>query len=110
MNDKNKIEPIRPEDIDITLPDFVISGANECIKDHYRPESKMSKFTQDELINYILERTPSDMNNITRETLFKNHWLDIEPLYRDAGWNVYYDKPLYNEMRPAMFYFNIESK
>lgn len=102
MNEKNKIEPIRPEDIDIPLPDFVISGANACIKVHYSHISKMSKFTQDELMNYILERTPSDMNNITRKTLLKNHWLDIEPLYMDAGWNVYYER------ETKTFYFSIE--
>lgn len=102
MNKKNKIEPIRPEEVDIPLPDFVISGANACIKVHYRHISKMSEFTQDELMNYILERTPSNMNNITKETLLKNNWLDIEPLYEDAGWNVYYDK------ETKTFYFNIE--
>jgi hypothetical protein len=32
-------------------------------------------------------------------------WLDFEPIYRQKGWGVEYDKPGYNETYPASFKF-----
>ena len=29
----------------------------------------------------------------TKTDIFRRHWLDIEDIYRDAGWQVTYDKP-----------------
>lgn len=36
---------------------------------------------------------------------FPSSWLDVESLYREAGWEVEYDKPGYNESYPATFTF-----
>jgi hypothetical protein len=33
------------------------------------------------------------------------HWLDFEPVYRDAGWTVYYDRPGYNESYEGFYQF-----
>lgn len=101
----SKVEPIKPTDIKQEIPDWVIKGANECIKKHYNELRKESKFTQDELIYYILNCAPADDETITRRTLFDNNWLDIEPIYRQAGWKVDYDKPGYNEFYDANFTF-----
>ena len=79
-------------------------GANECINAHYKELRKESHFTQDSLIDYCLKYAPKD---VTRSTLFDNNWLDIEPIYRRAGWVVEYDKPAYCEDYPATFTFKL---
>ena len=99
------VEPIKPSEIKQVIPEWVIKGANECIQMHYRHLDKTSHFTQNELIDCILKYKPDE--EINRNTLFDNHWLDIEPLYRIAGWEVKYDKPAYCEDYPANFTFKI---
>ena len=37
--------------------------------------------------------------------VFARHFLDVEDLYRRAGWKVEYDKPGYNETYEAKFIF-----
>ena len=99
------IEPIKPSEIKQIIPEFVIKGANECIQDHYKELVRRSKFTQNTLMKYVLKYAPE---GVTRETIFDNHWLDIEPIYRKAGWKVIYDCPAYCENYPATFTFDIE--
>ena len=41
-----------------------------------------------------------------RQELFDNHYLDIEPAYRNAGWKVEFDKPGYNETYDSYFVFS----
>ena len=99
------VEPIKPSEIKQIIPEFIIKGANECIQDHYQELARRSKFTQDELMKYVLKYAPEE---ITRDTIFDNHWLDIEPTYRKAGWKVIYDSPAYCENYPATFIFEIK--
>ena len=96
------IAPIRPEDVTPAIPDWVIAGANKCIKDNYKESKKQSHFTQDELMDYVLGEAPE---GTTRSYIFDNDWLDIEPIYRQVGWEVTYDKPPYYDTRPATFSF-----
>lgn len=98
------IEPIKPSEIKKFIPEFIIKGANECIQDHYHELKRSSKFTQDELIEYVLKYAPEE---VTRANIFDNNWLDIEPTYRKAGWKVIYDGPAYCENYPATFTFYI---
>jgi hypothetical protein len=47
---------------------------------------------------------------LKRNEIFKNHWLDVEEIYEEAGWQVAYDKPGYNETYEASFEFTDASK
>ena len=98
------VEPIKPSEIVQIIPEWVIEGANECITAHYVELRKESHFTQDELVTFIMKHAPED---VERDTLFKNHWLDIEPTYRRAGWIVEFDQPAYCESYDANFTFKI---
>lgn len=51
------------------------------------------------------DKTVEDPGYVRDETLYKNHWLDIEDVYRQAGWTVRYDKPGYCENYPAFWEF-----
>lgn len=44
---------------------------------------------------------------LERADIFKNHWLDFENAYREAGWEVVYDQPGFNETYEAYFKFSI---
>lgn len=102
------VEPIKPSDITQIIPEWVIKGANECIQAHYQELTRESHFTQDELISYVLKYAPDHGENTDiSDMLFKNHWLDIEPIYRKVGWIVNYDQPAYNENYPPTFRFKI---
>lgn len=95
--------PIKPSEIKRTIPEWVIQGANECIRAHYQDSCKTSYFTQDALITYVLRYAPDE--TIGRKDLFDNHWLDIEPIYREVGWEVEYYKLSFYENGLASFTF-----
>jgi hypothetical protein len=108
-----KVKPIKPEQMNDIIPDWVIEGANKCIVDHYSKGE--SQFTQNELIKYILEEMPPEVSKqhdvqTKRQMLFDYHLLDIEDTYREAGWKVEYDKPAYCEDYPANFTFRVPLK
>jgi hypothetical protein len=46
----------------------------------------------------------------TRQQVFDNNWLDVEDIFRKAGWKVNYEKPAYNESYPASFKFQQQRK
>ena len=58
---------------------------------------------QEDVIRKILEYSTDD--GLTRETIFKKHYLDIENLYRNNGWEVEYKKPMSDEYFKAYFVF-----
>jgi hypothetical protein len=82
------------------IPEYVFDAFNFLIAKNF--SSKSSRFTQDWVVSEILKRSPE---GVTREYLFDNHFLDIEDIYRDAGWCVEYDKPAYCESYSATFEF-----
>ncbi len=47
---------------------------------------------------------------VTSTTVCDNHWLDVEDVYREAGWVVEYDKPGYCESYEATFTFKKDGK
>lgn len=34
---------------------------------------------------------------MNRQEIYKRHWLDVEDMYRQAGWEVKYDSPSYGD-------------
>lgn len=102
--------PISPDEVVAVkrtlIPSVVIESFNELIARKWNGYS--SSFTQNEVINLILEKWPSspEETQITRSTIFKEHWLDVEDIYRNTGWIVTYDKPGYNETYEARFIFD----
>ena len=51
----------------------------------------------------ILERAEG---RCTRSDIFTNKWLDVEPIYKEQGWDLKYVKlPYYETERDHFFYF-----
>lgn len=105
-----KVKPISPNEIQLKeFPDFVLIAFNELLQDFFNKQ-KIITITQEKAINKIIEvsgRTDY-RSKVSRNTIFDNHWLDVEDTYREAGWKVYYDKPGYSEDYEP--YFRFEKK
>lgn len=103
------VAPISPKDAlsvkSASIPEFVIEAVNELISEKGKKYS--SKFEATILQKDIITRIQLK-EEITSKTIYDNNWLDIEDIFREAGWKVTYDKPAYNESYDA--YFKFEGK
>ena len=81
-----------------SLPDEVIEAFNELIAEKW--DGHKASFKQDEIASIIAKKL-----KISRNKLFDNGWLDVEDIYRKAGWEVVYDAPAFNETYDATFCF-----
>lgn len=88
------------------IPPEVFDAFNELIAQGFT--DKISVVYQNAVIDKILSKFEGN-EKITRGYIFDNHWLDVEKIYEQAGWKVYYDKPGYNETYAATFTFTAKS-
>ena len=95
------VRPIRPAEAAkksmIDFPDAVFESFNQLISKDFSGNSATVR--QPDVIKLMTEK------GLNRADIFENHWLDVEPLYRSAGWEVKYDRPGYNESYEAYFVF-----
>ena len=88
-----------------SIPDFVYQAFNNLLTRNY--DAYSITISQSEVIQEILRLCNSEL---TRETIFKNRWLNVEEEYRQNGWEVSYDKPGFNESGSAFFIFKPKKK
>jgi len=97
-----KIQPLDPDCLIrakvFEIPDIVIMIVNQLIDSNW--DGYKSKIWQSELLTRI-ER----MTGLDKKTILHNHWLDIEPTYRRAGYEVKYVAPQWGEKGDAYFEF-----
>lgn len=95
-------QPITPQEVGTGafehLPEEVIEIFNGFIEDKWN--GKESFFTQDEVMEALEERFM-----LNREVLFDRRYLDVEGVYRNAGWKVQYESPSIGESFKAYFKF-----
>ena len=103
QKESGQAAPITPDEVVAKkaelIPSGVIEAFNELIAKHFDGSSATIK--QEEVVALIREKM-----NCTRNKVFDEKWLDIEPLFNDVGWRVDYDKPAYNENYEATFEFS----
>jgi len=97
LTEKAKLELQRAKNI----PDFVISAFNELIVMNYSEHNQLAEIKQEAVVNLIEKRNPE----IDRQSLYENHWLDVEPLFEEVGWKVSYNKAPYYETASSYFTF-----
>lgn len=99
------MKPITPDEVSAEkckhLPDFIIKCFNELITLRWNGESAI--IPQNEILFKICE-----VGKVSREFVFNKKYLDIEPIFREAGWDVEYDA--YNKTNDAMFIFRKKRK
>lgn len=86
--------PIKPAEVIATrqaaIPEEVFTAFNELITDLW--EGNEARVLQDHVIDAILVKFKAMGKPIERQLIFDRGWLDIEAVYRKAGWKVVYDK------------------
>ena len=96
------VEPISPSDVKKIIPDFVIEAVNQLIMENW--DGHEAIILQDDIMD-IVSSNDADDGKPSRREIFDKGWLDFEPLYREKGWNVEYDKPAYYEFYEPRFIF-----
>ena len=81
-----------------SIPDYVFQAFNELLAENFAEYGTI--IYQHEVLKRIIYLYPSiienDKDSIVN-SLFVNHWLDIEKFYQRAGWEVTFHKPTYYE-------------
>jgi hypothetical protein len=95
-------KPITPSEVTRkkkeSLPKEVIEAFNELIAEKW--DGSSATVMQPEVIKLICSKL-----NVRSDKVFDSGWLDVESIFRQAGWSVKYDKPGYNESYEASFEF-----
>ena len=86
-------------------PDFVYEAFNNLLIKNYNPYEII--IIQNDVINEIIRLSPMD---ITKDDIYREHWLDVEEDYCENGWEVEYDKPGFGESYPARFVFKPKNR
>jgi hypothetical protein len=95
------VRPITPAEVaDLQqelLPPEVLEVFNRCIGETALHGNAI--VLQEDVVDALVRR------GLERSVIFKKGWLNVEDIYRQAGWEVLYDKPGYNESYAASFTF-----
>jgi hypothetical protein len=96
-------KPITPHEVvdakAKAMPDEVIEVFNELIAKNWNGHQAVIK--KGEAVSAIIAALDLEGN---RE-IYDNNWLDVEDIFRKAGWDVKYDKPGYNETYEGYYTF-----
>lgn len=95
------VQPVSPEGITQLkremLPSEVFETFNRLLGE--KAVDGYATIMQEEVVTELTE------HGLERNDIFRKGWLNIEALYEEAGWDVGYDKPGYNESGQAYFTF-----
>lgn len=83
-----------------SIPDFVFEAVNQLLSKEARKGNNYIKLLQKDIVALIVAN-----GQCSKEAVYASKWLDFEESYREAGWEVTYDKPGYNESYEANFIF-----
>ncbi len=81
-----------------SIPSFVINVFNDLIVKNLTVDGTAS-FSQEDVLDHI------SFHESSRDKIFKNKWLNVEDIFRKAGWNVEYDTPSVGDNYKARFTF-----
>lgn len=95
------LKPITPEEAKLAhaeIPPSVIQAFNELI---------VANLNQGQSVVYQKDVVDKlKRNSFFPGDKFDYNCLNVEEIYREAGWDVEYDKPGYSETYPARFTFS----
>lgn len=94
-------QAIKPSEVAKTksrvLPKAVLDVFNRLIALNYT--NGKSKVLQKDVVSAL------EAEGIGKHEIFARNYLNVEEIYMEAGWGVYYDKPSYCENYDAYFEF-----
>lgn len=91
--------PITPQEIHSQIPDEVIEIFNTLIFTRWR--AGRAYFRQDEVVDLICAKL-----QISSDEVFARGLLDVEPIFKAAGWKVDYEKVMAGETGHSNFTFS----
>lgn len=101
------VKPITPNEViklkGELIPDAVIKAFNALIAENW--DGTSSEFTQKKVVSKIKEFFRDAGEEISSAELFDKRYLDVEGIYRKAGWHVVFDQPGFNESYDPTFTF-----
>ena len=86
-----------------TIPDIIIKAVNDLLVEKYDKNVHRAIIKQSEILDKVVG--DPDCGMLTRESVFRNKYLDFEDEYRTIGWKVTYNKPAYCETYEPFFIF-----
>ena len=102
--EREPIRPIEPKEVIDKkvniIPEEVIEAFNELIAQNYSEgyATVLQKDAERLMIAKGLDRLitieKGEEKVVDKSIIYKNHWMDVEGIYRKAGWKVEYDKPV----------------
>lgn len=84
-----------------SIPYVAFEAFNELIVENL--SSGRASVYQADVVDRMVKK------GLKKDEIYKKGWLDVEPIYRAAGWKVEYDKPGYNESYQPYFVFSRKS-
>ena len=104
------VKPITPKEVvgkkQKALPDEVIEAFNELIAENWNGSD--ASFLQKKVIKKIQQKVGAGV--VSGQDICDKGWLDVESVFKKAGWNVEYDGPGFNETYAASFTFKKKRK
>lgn len=98
------VKPITPDEVDKTkvIPSFVIDAFNYLINKRFSEKginNGVAIVYQNEIISEIILRAADPaikvhFGPVNEGRIFQEGWLNVEDMYRKAGWQVKYDRPV----------------
>lgn len=86
-----------------TIPDIIIKAVNDLLVQKYDKNKHKAIIKQSEILDKVVG--DPDYGMLTRESVFRNNYLDFESEYQAIGWKVTYNKPAYCETYEPYFIF-----
>ncbi len=88
------IRALSPQEImelkKVTIPPEVLSTVNQMLAENISGSGFATLYEKD-IVKTLVKA------GLKRSEIIEKHWLDFESMYEDAGWEVTYDRPAYNE-------------
>lgn len=93
------MKPLTPQEVieKRTAHPAVVEIVNNLLVQRF--DGNEAKITQEEVVEGLIDK------GWVRDRIFDTGILDFEPVFRNAGWIVEYDKPAYNETGRASWKF-----
>lgn len=108
MSDVLAISPQQAKSSRIkAVPTAVIESFNELIVENLNGNTAIVK-QKDAVIRIQSKLNQTLGDQYTSQQICDRGWLNVEDIYRLAGWRVTYDKPGYNESYDATFEFTVK--
>lgn len=107
------IKPISPQealDLKISaIPDEIVEAVNQMLSEKMTTYGRVVLLQKD-ICDRARQLFAQRGQAVTSSEIYDKKWMDFEPLFRDAGWKVEYDKPAYCESYEPNFTFSRKNK